>query len=253
MKSSELITNKDLPSISSEVDQLAANLAAHENLGIAASHGNVTVVNEAVYDNSSTPFDDSPGSPTGNKVGTITLVIRSAGYTYRIPASTSPLGVPFVPQLSAIVPAEAFSYAPGGEPQPNVGVSCDATFTQPATISWQVYVGSAWETLNTNFAYYNGLKVASPVTWSFQPVSSTFAYNSSTTTISSGDMLFTTPSGSTATSLSQALVLTFPAFGSTGKIYLGKIRLAVDNTASGGGIKYSAACNVSVENITDCI
>ena len=114
MNSSQLITASDLASVTAQVDLLVANIEAHRNLSLPVSHGNITVVDEAVYDNSSTPFDDSPNSPIGNKVGTVTLQIVANGQIYSIPASLSLYGPPRVGTITQQLNTEAFSFAPFG-------------------------------------------------------------------------------------------------------------------------------------------
>ena len=260
MNSSTLVTEKAVSSLSTSIDKLVDNIKNHEAQAIDISHLGVVVVHEGVYDNAPTLFDDSPNSRYGNKVGTVTLQFRQNGVIYKIPASLSPYGVPRIPVITTQLQAEAFSLAPEGEPQPYVGVLVDFQATQATQVTWQVYLNSGWTDMNFSFFYQNGVKYASfPGTGyhTFEAYNATFTYKntdgtSGTTTKTSGDVSFTTPSYDLGqpTAQTAALTLSYLSGDTSDKIYLGKIRLKIDNSAIGGGVKYSSECIVTLEDQT---
>ena len=266
MNSSQLITASDLAAITAQVDLLVANIEAHRNLSLPVSHGNITVVDEPVYDNSSTPFDDSPNSPIGNKVGTVTLQIVANGQIYSIPASLSPYGPPRVATIAQQLDTEAFSLAGEGQAQPAVRVSCQFTASQATTITWQVYVGSTWVDINAIYYYFGGAQYLGQQSHCFKasttpsaavplPNGATFDYKNTDGTagssnLISGVMTYTTPSYSQPSAQTASIQLAFFSNDTTGKITLGKIRLKIDNSAIGGGIRYSGECICSLEDQT---
>lgn len=259
MNSSNLVTERATDTLSSSVDKLLQNLKNHEALPIDLSHLGVTVLNEPVFDNAPTPYDDSVPTRYGNKVGTVTLQIRSGGIIYRIPASLSPYGVPQLATITTQLNTEAFSLAPEGEAQPDVGVTCDFEATQSTVVTWQVYQSTGWTDMNFAFFYENGNKYsafpgnghhtfkASTATWTYKNADGT----PGTTTKTSGDATFTSPNYLSGVSAqTAALVMSFLSGDTCGKISIGKIRLKIDNSAIGGGIIYSGECVVSIEDQT---
>lgn len=259
MNSSNLVTERATDTLSSSVDKLLQNLKNHEALPIDLSHLGVTVLNEPVFDNAPTPYDDSVPTRYGNKVGTVTLQIRSGGIIYRIPASLSPYGVPQLATITTQLNTEAFSLAPEGEAQPDVGVTCDFEATQSTVVTWQVYQSTGWTDMNFAFFYENGTKYsafpgnghhtfkASTATWTYKNADGT----PGTTTKTSGDATFTSPNYlSDVSAQTAALVMSFLSGDTCGKISIGKIRLKIDNSAIGGGIIYSGECVVSIEDQT---
>ena len=257
MNSSTLVTEKATASLSASIDKLIENVKNHEALTIDISHLNVTVVNESVYDNSPTLFDDSPNSRYGNKVGTVTLQVRQNGVIYKIPASLSPYGVPRVPVIGVQLQTQAFSLAPEGQPQPNVGVSCQFTATQSTVVTWQVYLSTGWTDMNFAFLYSGGNQYSSSPSGghTFQAYQATFTYTnadgtSGSTSLTSGNVQYTTPNYPQPTTQTAALVLSFLSGDTTDAITLGKIRLKIDNTAIGGGIRYSGECTCILEDQT---
>jgi hypothetical protein len=255
MNSSQLITASDLAAITAQVDLLVANIEAHRNLGLPVSHGNITVVDEPVYDNSSTPFDDSPNSPIGNKVGTVTLQVVANGQIYSIPASLSPYGPPRVAAITQQLNTEAFSLAGEGSPQPSVTVTCEFTASQATIVKWQVYVGSAWVDMNAIYFYVGGAQYSSQQSHCFKASTATFTYknadgSSGSSTVTSGLVQYTTPNYSQPSAQTASLTMAFFSNDTTGKITLGKIRLKIDNSAIGGGIRYSGECICALEDQT---
>lgn len=259
MNSSNLVTERATDTLSSSVDKLLQNLKNHEALPIDLSHLGVTVLNEPVFDNAPTPYDDSVPTRYGNKVGTVTLQIRSGGIIYRIPASLSPYGVPQLATITTQLNTEAFSLAPEEQAQPDVGVTCDFEATQSTVVTWQVYQSTGWTDMNFAFFYENGNKYsafpgnghhtfkASTATWTYKNADGT----PGTTTKTSGDATFTSPNYlSDASAQTAALVMSFLSGDTCGKISIGKIRLKIDNSATGGGIIYSGECVVSIEDQT---
>lgn len=258
MNSSNLVTERATDTLSSSVDKLLQNLKNHEALPIDLSHLGVTVLNEPVFDNAPTPYDDSVPTRYGNKVGTVTLQIRSGGIIYRIPASLSPYGVPRLPTITTQLNTEAFSLAPEGQAQPNVGVTCDFEATQSTVVTWEVYLSTGWTSMNFSFFYQNGIKYAAFPSGghTFQPTTATWTYKNAdgtpgSTTKTSGDVNFTTPNyPSDVSAQTASLVLSFISGDTCGKINIGKIRLKIDNSAIGGGIRYSGECTVYLEDQT---
>jgi hypothetical protein len=255
MNSSQLITASDLASVTAQVDLLVANIEAHRNLSLPVSHGNITVVDEAVYDNSSTPFDDSPNSPIGNKVGTVTLQIVANGQIYSIPASLSLYGPPRVGTITQQLNTEAFSFAPEGGTPPSVTVTCEFTASQATVVTWEVYVGSAWVSMNAIYYYFGGAQYSGVQSHSFKASTATFTFknadgSSGTSTVTSGLVQYTTPSYTEPSAQTASLTMAFFSNDTTGKITLGKIRLKIDNSAIGGGIRYSGECTCTLEDQT---
>jgi hypothetical protein len=260
MNSSNLVTERATSTLSSSVDKLLDNLNKHEELTIDLSHLGVTVLNEPVFDNAPTPYDDSVPTRYGNKVGTVTLQIRSNGIIYRIPASLSPYGVPRLPVITTQLQTQAYSLASPGEPQPDVGVTCDFDATQSTIVTWQVYQSTGWTDMNFAFLYQNGTKYSSfpgPGYHTFQPKTATWTYKnadgtSGSTTKTVGDVTFTTPNYlSDVSSQTAALTLQFVSGNTCDAITIGKIRLKIDNSAIGGGVKYSGECVCVLEDQTD--
>lgn len=260
MNSSNLVTERATDTLSSSVDKLLQNLRNHEALPIDLSHLGVTVLNEPVFDNAPTPYDDSVPTRYGNKVGTVTLQIRSGGIIYRIPASLSPYGVPQLPTITTQLQTQAYSLASPGDPQPDVGVTCDFDATQSTVVTWQVYLSTGWTDMNFAFLYQNGNRYSSfpgPGYHTFQPKTATWTYKNAdgtpgSTTKTSGDVTLTTPNYlSDVSSQTAALTLQFVSGNTCDAITIGKIRLKIDNSSIGGGIKYSGECVCILEDQTD--
>jgi hypothetical protein len=252
MTSSELITDEDLTSVAESAATLLATLNDHLNTKITSSHGNVTVLEEPVYDNSATPFDDSPDSPTGNRVGHVTLLVKANGYTYRIPASTSRYGSPRVATITSALASEAFSFADEGEPQPNVDITCSFYATQATQVSWEVLVDGSWETMNSAYYYYGDQRQGSAFVHCFTSVSSTFTFSGGdgSATVTNGNMGYLTPSYGPPTNQVANLEMRYVSTDTVGKISLGFVRLKIDNTAIGGGVRYSSTCQCTLEDRT---
>lgn len=174
MRSSGLITDKDLKSLDNVVDQLVSNIQSHTNLSVVDSHLGVTVDNTPVFDNSPLPYDDSPGAPLGNKVGDVSLVITANGFIYKIPASLSPTGpikVPaFGPGGNPPSGGRLFYLAGGGVQAPAVDggpgyypVDAVVSSSKPLTVGWQVYLNvGGWTNIKKDTDYQFNALLATP-------------------------------------------------------------------------------------------
>jgi hypothetical protein len=265
MTSTALITSENFATLQDSVDVLLGDLRAHTNLPLTLSHGGVTVVNQPIYDNNPAPFDNSPGSPVGNKVGDVTLLVRVGNLIYRIPASLSPTGPAKVAVITVPLPAEAFSFSPPGTSQPSVLLSCSFNATQPTTVEWQTLIGGVWTTMlsGTYYAYGGAFgSVAAAGGHSYGGtggdatiITATLTYSSGggSASVTSGQMKVTSPSAGAYALTPQVatLLLPFASQNTTGKLFLGQVRLKIDNTAIGGGVIYSTAVQCTLEDQTD--
>lgn len=263
MNSSSLITEKDLASLDGVVDQLVDNIRTHTNLGIVDSHLNVSVENTPVYDNSPTPYDDSPNSPLGNKVGDVTLVIKANGFIYRIPASTRPTGPIKVPIISVNPPSSGrlFYVAGGGVQSPAVDgspgyypVSASVSCGKPVKVGWQVYLNSGgWTNIkkDTNY-HFNVIESSQP--YAYVTRFRVDGVDRFTSLGAGEDISYTIASTSVvpvAVSNEIGLWVSSPG-GNCDFSGVVQIRASFDNTAQGGGVKYSTPFTLDFSDRAPC-
>jgi hypothetical protein len=263
MKSSGLITNEDLASLDSVVDQLVSNIQDHTNLGIVDSHQNVTVENTPVFDNDPNPYDDSPNSPLGNKVGDVTLIIKANGFIYRIPASTRPTGPIKVPKYTVNPPSSGrlFYVAGGGVQPPAVDgapgyypVSATASSGQPTKVGWQVYLNSGgWTNIKKDTYYqFNVIQAGQPSAYVTRfRVDGVDRFSA----LGAGEDISYTTTGTSVTPVSTTneigLWVNSPG-GNCDYSGLVQIRAVFDNTAQGGGVRYSTAFTLDFSDRAPC-
>lgn len=247
MKTTKLITEISAEDLAAIVNQFSSTLRTHENLDIVKSHGGLTVVNQAVHDTSPELFDDVSGI-YGHKVGRYRVRIKVGEVFYEIPADTNPWGPPRVPKIT-IQPTSKTSSADEGDPQPQVIFSCAFSATLPSIVTWEVKLNVlGWQPIAINNYYRYGVAVSA----SDAPYGTSPSWTLDGTTLTNGNASTTTGGSAIFQAVTTTLRINSSSPGEGTYSNVMRIRCKIDNSAIGGGVKYSNEVSLNIQDKTGC-
>lgn len=247
MKPTTLITEISADELSTIVKQFGVTLRYHENKSIVDSHGGLVVDSQPVHDTSPDFFDDASGI-RGHRVGRYRIRIKVGDFQYEIPADTNPWGPPKVPSIT-IQPTSKTSSAGEGDPQPQVAYVCEFSATLPAIVTWQVKLNSqGWQPIALGSYYRYGVIVGI----TDAPYGTSPSWTLDGTTLTNGNASTTTGGSAIFQSVTTTLRVdsSSPSEGTYSNVM--RIRCKIDNSAIGGGVRYSNEVSLNIQDKTGC-